>query len=393
MIIPDGHAPARKAARKGSRRRHWLIGLAAAAAVLIGIRAALPPAILHFANGKLDRIPAYEGHIGDVDLAILRGAYQIEGVELRKVQGASSIPFFSADVIDLSVEWSALFRGKLVGEIIMQSPRLNFVVAESEKASQTSIDSSWEDRGRELFPLDINRFEIHDGRVRFRDLTRTPKVDIRLEDLEGVAKGLTTRPRPGEDLPATVHLTGKAQDHAKLRLDMELEPLAKLPTFDMDAELTGLRLATLNDFLKAYAKVDAEGGTFSLFTEVAAEDGRFKGYVKPLLKDVRIFSPGKKDEGGILETAWEALVAGVENVLENKPRDQLASEIPLSGRFTDPSAGVWSSVWSLLKNGFVRALRPSLRHDVDFGDVTGGKKVGITPAEAAKAKAKAEEEG
>lgn len=181
--------------------------------------------------------------------------------------------------------------------------------------------------------------------------------------------------------------------HAKARLDMELEPLAVEPTFDMDAELTGLELTAINDFLKAYARVNAEGGTFSLFTEMAAEKGRFKGYVKPILKNVRIFSPGKKDEGGILETAWEALVAGVENILENKPKDQLASQVPLSGRFSDPSAGIWASVWSLLRNGFVRALRPNLSHEVDFGDVTGGKKQGITPAEAEKAKEKAKAEG
>jgi hypothetical protein len=181
-------------------------------------------------------------------------------------------------------------------------------------------------------------------------------------------------------------------DHAKLRLDIKLEPLAKYPTFDMDGELTDLKLVTLNDFLKAYAKVDAEGGTFSLYTEMAADKGSFKGYVKPILKDAKIFSPGKKDEGGFLESAWEALVAGVETVLENRPKDQLATQVPLSGRFSNPSAGIWASVGNLLRNGFIRALRPSLAHSVDFGDVTGGKKSGITPADAKKAEAKAKKE-
>lgn len=394
MIIHHGHGPSQghAGARVRHRRRNWLIGLTIAALALIGIRAVLPIGIQKFVNGKLDRIPEYSGSIGDVDLTILRGAYQIENVELNKTQGGTDLPFFSADLVDLSVEWGALLRGDLVGEVILHSPRLNFVVAPSKKASQTGIDSSWEERGKELFPLDINRFEIHDGRIRFRDLTRTPKVEIHIDRLEALAKGLTTKPRPDEDLPATVHATGRAMDHAKVRLDMELDPLAKQPTFDMDGEMTGLRLTALNDFLKAYAKVDAEGGTFSLFTEMAAEKGRFKGYVKPIMKDVKIFSPGKKDEGGLLESAWEALVQGAEGVLENKPKEQLASQIPLSGNFSDPSAGIWASVWSLLRNGFIRALRPGLSHEVDIGDVSGGKKEGITPAEAKKAKAKADKE-
>jgi hypothetical protein len=393
MILPDRNGQARpKTARTGRRKRNLLIALAAIAVILIGIRIALAPVILHFANSKLDQIPEYRGHIGDVDLALFRGAYQIKDVSLRKVQGASSVPFFAADLVDLSVEWGALLHGKLVGEVELHGPRLNFVVAPSKKASQTGIDSSWQDRSKELFPLDINRLQIYNGEIHFRDLTRTPKVDVHLDQIDAVAKGLTTRPHGQEALPATFHATGRAMDHAKLRLDMKLDPWARDPTFDMDGELTGLELKTLNDFLKAYAKIDAEGGTFSLYTEMAAEKGNFKGYVKPILKDVKIFSPGKKDEGGLLQSAWEAMVGGVESILENRPKDQLATQVPLAGKFKNPRAGLWASVGYLLRNGFIRALSPSLTHSIDFGDVTGGKKQGITPKEAKQAEEKAKAE-
>ena len=393
MIIPDADRRASgNRARPHSRRRKILIILAIVAVVLIGLRLAMAPVILHLVNRKLDQIPEYRGHVGGVELALLRGAYQIKDVSLRKVQGASTVPFFAADLADISVEWGALFHGKLVGEVELHGPRLNFVVAKTKKASQTAIDSSWEDRGREMFPLDINRFQVYNGEIHFRDLTRTPKVDVHVDRIDALAKGLTTQPHGKEALPATFHATGRAMDHAKLRLDMKLDPWARDPTFDMDAEMTGLQLKTLNDFLKAYAKVDAEGGTFSLYTEMAADSGRFKGYVKPILKDVRIFSPGKKDEGGLLESAWEALVGGVEQLLENKEKDQLATQVPMSGRFKNPSAGIWASVGYLLRNGFIRALSPSLTHSISFGGVTDGKKEGITPEQAKKAEAKAKDE-
>jgi uncharacterized protein YhdP len=354
------------------------VALAVIAAVLIGLRLALAPVLLHFANRKLDQIPEYRGHVGGVELALLRGAYQLKDVSLRKVQGASTVPFFAADLVDLSVEWGALLHGRFVGEIEVRGPRLNFVVAHSRKASQTGIDSSWEDRSKELFPLQINRFHIDDGEIHFRDLTRDPKVDVHVDHIDALATGLTTRPKGGEALPAIFQATGRAMDHARLRLDIKLDPWARYPTFDMDGELTDLRLPTLNDFLKAYAKVDAEGGTFSLYTEMAADSGRFKGYVKPILKDVKIFSPGKKDEGGALESAWQALVGGVEELLENKKEDQLATQVPLAGRFSNPSAGIWASVGYLLRNGFIRALSPSLSHSIDFRDV-GGKKAKPEP--------------
>jgi uncharacterized protein DUF748 len=377
MINPDASPENPKFAAPRHRMRKTAVWIAAAVLVLIGIRAAMPPVILHFANKKLDGIPEYRGHIDDVDLALFRGAYQIEGVSLEKLAGASRKPFFSAELVDLSVEWGALLRGSFVGEVELYSPKLNFVVAPTKKQSQTTIDSSWEDRSEELFPLDINRFAIHDGEIHFSDLTRSPKVDIHLDHLEALAKGLTTVPRKGEALPATFHAEGRAMNHADLRVDLKLDPMAKEPTFDLDAELTALKLATLNDFLKAYAKVDAEGGTFSLFTEMAASKGAFKGYVKPLIKDLKIYSPEEKDEGGVLESIWEAMVAGVANIMENKEKDQVATQVPLSGRFSDPKAGIWRSVGYLLRNAFVRALRPSLTHSVGFEDVTGGKKSGI----------------
>lgn len=379
MIIPHGNKSSRgNGSRVPSRGRKWLVALAVIAAVLIGLRLALAPVLLHFANRKLDQIPEYRGHVGGVELALLRGAYQIKDVSLRKVQGASTVPFFAADLVDLSVEWGALLHGRFVGEIEVRGPRLNFVVAHSRKASQTGIDSSWEDRSKELFPLQINRFHIDDGEIHFRDLTRDPKVDVHVDHIDALATGLTTRPKGGEALPAIFQATGRAMDHARLRLDIKLDPWARYPTFDMDGELTDLRLPTLNDFLKAYAKVDAEGGTFSLYTEMAADSGRFKGYVKPILKDVKIFSPGKKDEGGALESAWQALVGGVEELLENKKEDQLATQVPLAGRFSNPSAGIWASVGYLLRNGFIRALSPSLSHSIDFRDV-GGKKAKPEP--------------
>jgi hypothetical protein len=397
MIIPHPHSPKQPdAARTRPRKRHRLrtggIVLLSILAVLIAIRAALPYVILRVANQKINGIPEYRGHIEDVDLSLFRGAYQVKGVKLEKIQGASSEPFFSADLVDLSVQWSALFHRSLVGEVQLHHPRLNFVVAKTKKASQTSIDSSWEDRSKEMFPLDINRFEIHDGEVHFRDLTRTPKVDVHLDHIQALAKGLTNRPRADEALPATFHATARAMDHADVRLDLKLDPFAKDPTFDMDGELSGLKLTTLNDFLKAYAKVDAEGGTFALYTEMAAYKGAFKGYVKPIAKDVKIFSPGEKDEGGFWQSAWEALVAGTEKLLENRKKDQVATQVPLSGRFANPTAGIWRSVGYLLRNAFIQALRPSLTHSVGFEDVTGGKQHGIVPSDVKKAKAKHEED-
>src|SRR5690606_39605074 len=86
-----------------------LIALGILIIVLILIRIALTYVVKDYVNKELDNIPEYKGSIEDVDINLWRGAYQIQGVKLLKTTGKIPVPFFSADEIDLSVEWGAIF--------------------------------------------------------------------------------------------------------------------------------------------------------------------------------------------------------------------------------------------------------------------------------------------
>src|SRR5690606_10275346 len=64
----------------------------AALAALIVVRALLPGAIQRYVNHVLDRSETHRGRIGDVDLHLLRGAYEIEDVEIFERGGALPVP-------------------------------------------------------------------------------------------------------------------------------------------------------------------------------------------------------------------------------------------------------------------------------------------------------------
>jgi hypothetical protein len=356
--------------RRGGHHRLWIV-LAAAAASLIAVRLALTPLLLRYVNQKLDEIPGYSGHVGDLDIRLLRGAYRIEDVSLEKTSGDVPVPFFKARAVDLSVEWPRLLDGSLVGEIEALGPELNFV-ADPPKAKggsgQTSIDASWTDKVEALFPFEINRFRIREGQIHFRDFHREPRVDIHLDHIEAEARGLTNAGTPADSLPASFNAVARAMGHAEVRIDMRIAPLAETPTFDLDAELEGLRLPELNGFFRAYANVDVEAGTFGLYTEAAAAGGRFKGYVQPMMKGLEILDL-EDEEDGPLKLMWEALVAGVSEVLENQPEEQVATRIPIEGSIEGPKAGLWPTAANLLRNAFLEALRPSLSHSIGLGDV------------------------
>ena len=98
------------------RRNKYLLIAGIVVVVLIAARLALEPILLDYANDKIDALQAYDGHVEDLDLALLRGGYDIQGVEIVKTGAGQPVPFFKADRIEATVEWRSLLRGSLVAE-------------------------------------------------------------------------------------------------------------------------------------------------------------------------------------------------------------------------------------------------------------------------------------
>jgi hypothetical protein len=156
-------------------------------------------------------------------------------------------------------------------------------------------------------------------------------------------------------------------------MTMKLNPLAEKPTFDMNAEVKNTNLVKLNDFFQAYAKVDVNKGSFGLYTEIASKNGRFEGYVKPLLKDLDVL--GKEDRhDNVFKKLWEAIAGGVAEVFENQPKEQVASKIPFKGNVENPKANVWYALSEVLQNAFIRAIQPSLDNEINIASIEPAKK-------------------
>src|SRR5204863_428990 len=99
-------------------------------------------------------------------------------------------PFLAAEVIDLSVEWKALFHGSVVGELVIERPNVVFTKEAAEPADMQKDTADFRDLLHDLMPLKINRIEMHDGAIHYIDPTSSPKVDVRMDTLELLALNL-----------------------------------------------------------------------------------------------------------------------------------------------------------------------------------------------------------
>lgn len=330
--------------------------------LLVAARIALPHFVASYVNRKLDELPEYDGQIAEVDIHLLRGAYSIHGIDIVKTAGKTPVPFVKIKQADLSVEWKELFHGGLVGEIYIDDAQLNFVRAENDQDSQTSVDESWIQVVKDLFPFRINRFVIRDSEVWFHDIQTDPQVDLYINGLFAVATNLTNTRNLNTPLPADFKFEGQTLGNGRVKAHVKADPLASDPTFRLAAELTDLDLVALNELLEAYARINVKRGTFEMFTEIEAEDGAYVGYVKPFMVDLDVFEL-KKDIKNPLRLAWQAIVAGATQLFKNHPKDQVATRIPVSGTFEQTDVGLLTTIANLLRNAFVEALKPSLDRD------------------------------
>ncbi|HTE29487.1 MAG TPA: DUF748 domain-containing protein [Chryseolinea sp.] len=354
--------------RNLSRKKRVLyIVLGSILFLLIIFRLMLPSILLKYVNRQLARIDGYTGHVKDIDVSLYRGAYTIKSIYLNKTGGKVPVPFFKADVIDLSVEWRAIFHGRIVAEIEVRKPVLNFVKGPTKETSQTDIDNDWTVVVDKLIPFKLNRFRIRDGEIHYRDYYSSPKVDIKATSVEIIAENLSNAKHAKDSLPSTVKATASVYD-GEAHMDMKIDPLNKNLTFDLNAKLTTLNLTRLNDFLKAYGRFDVEKGTISLYTEAAAKDKLIRGYVKPIIKDLQVVS-WKEDKDKPLKLAWETLIEGVSWLLTNHNKDQVATKAEFTGRTDDPSVNTWAVIGQLLRNAFIQALYPSLENSVSLNTV------------------------
>lgn len=346
--------PANHIWRRRTRRLiYWLAGIVV---VVIGLRLALPFIIKHYANRQLNESSEYGGRIGDVTVHLWRGAYRIHDIQIFKKDGKVSTPFFSAGVLDLSLQWSELFHGKLVSEIMMVAPRINFVSGPTQQQSQSGTGNNWGDVLESLVPFKINSLIVTNGQAHFQNPAATPPVDIYLTQVFGVATNLSNSREIRQPLPAGVEAFGKTLGDGRFDFQCKLNPLARTPTFELNGSLTNVDLTQLNSFLKAYGKFDVARGDFEFFTSFAAADQKYDGYVKVLFKNLKVFQWEKDRKKDALQIFWQAIVGTLTAALKNQPHDQLATKIPISGSFQQSDIHLWPTIQTLLGNAFVRAL-------------------------------------
>jgi hypothetical protein len=353
---------AKSAAKKPRSRWRFVRRTALVLIILLcAARLAMPKFIRWYVNRTLDQSIIYQGKIGAVEVHLYRGAYSIRDVRIVKMTGNVPVPLFAANRVEFAVQWNALLHRKIVGRMSIEKPELNFVDAPNSADAQTGAGGPWLKIIRDLFPFKINSAQVHDGSIHFRTFESATPVDVYLNNVEASIDNLTNIRNEVTPLLTTVEAKALAMNQAKFEYKMKLDPFSYQPTFHLSVRLIGLDVTTINELALAYGKFDFKKGWFDVVLEVDSKEGQLAGYVKPLFRNLVVFSLVKDvKEDNPLQFFWQALVGAATQIFKNQPRDQFGTLIPFRGDENTSNPDVLATIGNVLRNAFVRAYLPKL---------------------------------
>ncbi|WP_250626530.1 DUF748 domain-containing protein [Pinirhizobacter soli] len=339
----------------------WILGVLLV--LVIAGRMALPYAVLHYLNGRMQTMGAYRGHIGDIDIHLWRGAYTINGLVIEKVDGNVPVHFLNAPHTDTAISWKALRHGVVRAKVDFYNAELNFVDGRGGGESQTGKGVDWREQIKHLAPIRLDEINVHDSTVTFRNFVSSPRVDLKATDVNGTLANLSNASRANGTVVATADIKANILGDAPLTMKASFDPLQNLGDFKYELVVKDIVLTKANDLIRAYAGLDFAAGKGDFVMELESNDRKLSGYAKPLFHDVQIFSwkqDVEQDHKNPLQIAWEATAQGLSWIFKNHDKDQLATRVAISGRLDQKNVSTWDAITGILRNAFVKAYSPTL---------------------------------
>jgi len=352
-----------RAKQKVFKKKRYLFFLVLAL-VIIALRMYLPTLVKNYVNRVLADIPGYYGEVNAIDISLLRGAYTIDGMYLNKINAKTQVPFLNFPKTDISIEWRALLSGKIVSEIIMNNPEIIYVLEDHQTQGENPDVEDWTKALTNLVPIDINHFEIHNGKIAFVQLETDPNIDLHFNSLELTANNLRNVIEQERVLPSPIKASAISVGHGKMTLIGSVNLIKEIPDMNIEFALKDADVIALNELTRHYSGIDFKSGKFELYSEVAIADGYLKGYIKPLIKNSKLISK----EDGILGVLWEGFVGFFKFILKNQSTDTLATKIPLEGDLNNVEAGVLPTIVNIFGNAWIKAFKGVVDDEIDFKD-------------------------
>lgn len=233
--------------------------------------------------------------------------------------------------------------------------------AREEQMGRAAVHTSKKLSNKPDTHIHIEHAEIRDSEFGFVDQATNPQYRVFISDAALQLDHISNHLSEGS---GAVTLTGAFMGSGNTKISGTFRPETKSPDFDLAFKIEKTQMKTMNKLFRAYGSFDVTAGLFSLYSELSVKNGRVEGYIKPLFKDMKVYDARQDKEKNLFHQLYEGLVGGVSKLLENTPRDEVATKTDMSGTLENPHTNTWQTVVNLVKNGFFKAFLPGFEREI-----------------------------
>jgi hypothetical protein len=225
--------------RPFGKRWHWIVGgIIAALLIITGLSYVISSDLLaRSLEKRMNRhLREYSVHIGRAYFHPLRLALDLRDLSLMQSANPDP-PVAKIDAMEMGIRWSAILRGHVVGDLLLDRPRLyvnlnNFL--QEEKSKVPLKQKGWQDAVQSIYPLKINLLTVSDGELTYVD--RAPYKPLHASGINLSATNIRNIEYPNHAYPSPISLNAKIFGKGELRLTGDANFLAK-PHFGIKATI------------------------------------------------------------------------------------------------------------------------------------------------------------
>src|SRR5438094_580629 len=201
----------------------------------------------------------------------------------------------------------------------------------------------------------ITELQLARSTIGFVNKAATPAYRVFISNTDGTLTNLGNQEAEGT---AGAKLKGAFMGSGTATAEATFKAEKSGPAFDIGVRVEEVDVTTLNELFRAYGRFDTSAGRFFLYSELAANDGVITGYVKPLFKDLKIYSKEQDQSKPAVRKMYEHVVGGIAKRLKNRQGEEGATKAEVLGRIDNPRVSTVDAVVKLVQNAFFKAILP-----------------------------------
>jgi hypothetical protein len=201
-----------------------------------------------------------------------------------------------------------------------------------------------------LFPVTVGRVTLEQGRVDFADLSLVLPFAAVVQEVSGVAQGLST----DRASRATVRMEGRVDEYGLARVNGSLSPFRPTSFLDLNVNFRNVDLPPLSPYSATFAGRRIASGRLALDLQYKINDKQLAGENRVVLEK---FTLGERVEApGALSLPLDLAVA-----LLTDSDGKIDIAVPVRGNVDDPQFSYGQVIWQAISNLLTRIVTAPFR--------------------------------